>query len=151
MTAPEPFLRRVYRETVWFTAVVALSLWLRGLATPIWAGLLGGTAVSLVTLLLYDVALRRTATSGPRPTAPQREAAARVIAAVGCLQLPLLGAAMYLLVRRWELNGPSIAVGVAMPGLVALLKLTGRAWTRWAQTFRQEEGVPPPPNEPTGD
>jgi hypothetical protein len=151
LTAPEPFLRRVYRETVWFTAVVALSLWLRGLATPIWGGLLGGAAVSLTTLVLYDIALRRTATAERSRTAPQRQASALVIAGVGCLQLPLLGAMMYLLVRKWGLSGPAIAVGVAMPGLVALLKITGRAWTRWAQTFRPEEGVRPPPDEPTGD
>lgn len=147
MTADEQFVRRVLRETVWFALLLAYVLASRAVARAIWGGVLAGAAVSVLAVVLYDLALRRLGPPGSEWTKPRREAAARVLGGLGCLQLPLLGGLMYLFVARWDLNGPAIAAGVALPALVAALKLLGRAWTRWAQTYRAEEGSAGEPGE----
>jgi len=64
------------------------------------------------------------------------------------LLLPGLGAVLWFAIVRCEVNPAAIPVGMATPAAVALLKLLGQAWGRWAKEYERRGGPPRQGSEP---
>jgi len=128
-------LRALYRDTAWFTALLALIAAKR-LNSPwqVWGGLLAGAGLAVLVLAAFE-AIVTWATAPERGALPARQRTTAVmIVALG--QAPLLAALMYVLIGRLAMDGLAIAVGVSVPMVVELLKALGRAWERWAASYR---------------
>lgn len=128
-------IHRIYRESAWFSCVVALCAAWRGYDWPVWAGLLAGAATALAVLLSFEVAVV-AATSERRRIAPG------CLGALGVLEAPLLALVVWLSLSVAGLSGAAFAVGVTIPVLVGVLKAVGRAWSEWAAAPREPGGRP---------
>jgi len=127
MTYDVGFIHRVYRETAWFTAVVAFYLYGGlGQRTAVWAGLIAGSAIALGVLAAFEIAVT-AATAGPARGRPWW------LPVVGLAHLPLLAVVLYLSLNVWRLDGVAIAGGVTMPMFIGAMKAMGTAWGRWAK------------------
>jgi len=135
MTYDLAFIHRVYRETAWFTAIVALYLY-GGLqlGAAVWAGLLAGAAVALGVLAAFEFAVM-AATADPARGRPWW------LSVVGLAHLPVLAVVLYLCLNVWRLDGVAIAGGVTMPMFVGAMKAVGAAWGRWARGVRGASGA----------
>lgn len=119
------FVRRLERDTAWFSIVVCLFLSARGYDWPVWGGVLAGVAIALGTLLLFEGAVAWS-------TSPGRQARPEWLGLLGVLLTPVLAGALYLCIPVAGLDGAAIAGGVTLPMLVGLLKALGVGWQKWA-------------------
>ncbi len=139
MTPDRARIHSIHRDSAWFTALLALIAAKR-FACPwqVWGGLLAGAGLALLVLASFELAVT-WATAPERAALPARQRSTRVmIVALG--QAPALAGLMYVFVTRLEMDGPAIAAGVSVPMLVGLLKALGRAWGRWAASYRDGGG-----------
>lgn len=146
----DPFLARVVRESLWFALLIAYYLGARGLGRPVQVGYLVGVGVMLVSLLAFDRALgaqlarllaARRGLGDAEATEPSRSPRPYTTWAAVAL-LPVLAVVLGLAVLRWEASPVAIPAGMATPAVVALLKLVGQAWGRWAKEYGRSGGPP---------
>lgn len=124
------FIHRVYRETAWFAPLIALCLHWRGLAWPVWGGVIGGAALAVATF--YSI--ERLVLVATEPGHPERLLWVKM---TNLLLLPFLGVVLYLYIPVLGLSTVAIAGGVTLPMVVGVLKAIGQSWGQWAADGRR--------------